>query len=271
VSAALRAEWLKLTTTRTWWLLAAVLAVYVAVIAAFITFAYDASGAMGSAATGGVAPPDLDEPSTVTTLYTLGVAVGYVFSAVLGVLVITTEHRYRTLTPTFLAVPRRFPVLLAKLALGAVTGLVYGVAALVLTVPVVAGVLSLTGHPLALGVDTVQAAIWRSVLAHALWAAVGVGLGMLVRNQVAAVIAVIAISQLVEPLLRIGLAAWSVTRGVSRYLPGAAADALTGASIYTASGGAELLAPWQGGLVLLGYALVLVAAGIWLTARRDVH
>ena len=67
-----------------------------------------------------------------------------------------------------------------------------------------------------------------------------------------------------------GLAAWSVTRGVSRYLPGSAADALTGASIFTSTGGAPLLPSSAGALVLVGYALALSAAGAWLTARRDV-
>ena len=61
-----------------------------------------------------------------------------------------------------------------------------------------------------------------------------------------------------------------MTRGVSRYLPGSAADALTGASIYTVSAGASLLAPWQGAVVLAAYALALTGAGAWLTARRDV-
>lgn len=110
----------------------------------------------------------------------------------------------------------------------------------------------------------------RSVVAFALWAAVGVGVGMLVRHQVAAIVVVVATSQIVEPLLRVGLAAWSVTRGVSRYLPGSASDALTGASIYTSAGGASLLTAWAGALVLVAYALALAAAGAWLTARRDV-
>lgn len=262
---ALRAERLKLTTTRTWWALGAMLAVYVAVVAVFLTasFAADLAGASGP-------PPDLDAPTTAALLYTLGTPVGYVFPALLGVLVITTEYRYRTLTPTFLAQPRRAVVLAAKLTTTTATGLLYGVAALVLTVPAVAGVLAATGHPSSLAVASVQAAMARSVVGHALWAAIGVGLGLVVRSQVAAVVIVVATSQLVEPLLRIGLAAWSVTRGVSRYLPGSAADALTGASIYTVSAGASLLAPWQGAVVLAAYALALTGAGAWLTARRDV-
>lgn len=266
VRRALRAELLRLTTTRTWWALGLLLAGYVAVVAVFLTVAYGASRSNAP----GQAAPDLDLPSTAATLYTLGASLGYVFPALLGVLVVTTEHRYRTLTPTFLAEPTRRPVLLAKLVVSVGTGLLYGLAALVLTVPAVAATLVATGHPTALGDDQVLGAVARSVLVHGLWAGVGVGVGMLVRNQVASIVGLVAVSQLVEPLLRVGLAAWSVTRGVSRYLPGSAADALTGASIFTSSGGATLLSPWVGGVVLLGYAVVLAGAGAWSTARRDV-
>lgn len=263
---ALRAERLKLTTTRTWWALALVLSAYVAVVATFLTFA----DAAARPSTLGQAAPDLDLPGTVAALYAVGVAVGYVFPALLGVLVITTEHRYRTITPTFLAQPRRSRVLVAKLVVATVTGALYGVAALALTVPAVAAVLTATGHPTRLGDPAVQAAVGRSVLAFTLWAALGVGVGMLVRHQVAAIVVVVATSQIVEPLLRVGLAAWSVTRGVSRYLPGASADALTGASIFTSSGGASLLAPGTGALVLVAYVAVLASAGAWATGRRDV-
>ncbi len=266
MSPALRAELLKLTTTRTWWALALVMTVYVALIAVFLTFA----DAAARPSTLGRPAPDLDLPATVAALYAIGVAVAYVFPALLGVLVITTEYRYRTITPTFLAQPHRWPVLLAKLAVATATGALYGIAALALTVPAVAGVLTATGHPTWLGDPGVLATLARSVLALALWAAVGVGVGMLVRHQVAAIVVVVATSQIVEPLLRVGLAAWSVTRGVSRYLPGSAADALTGASIYTSSGGAPLVAAWAGALVLVGYALALAGAGAWITARRDV-
>lgn len=144
---ALRAELLKLTTTRTWWALALVLTVYVALIGVFLTFA----DAAARPSTLGQPAPDLDLPVTVASLYAVGVAVAYVFPALLGVLVITTEYRYRTITPTFLAQPHRWPVLLAKLAVATATGAVYGVAALALTVPAVAAVLAATGHPTRLG------------------------------------------------------------------------------------------------------------------------
>jgi hypothetical protein len=60
----------------------------------------------------------------------------------------------------------------------------------------------------------------------------------------------------------------------TKYLPGAASDALVGASVFSASaaqtGGGETLEWWAGGLVLLGYAAVLVIVGYLVSWRRDV-
>ena len=52
----------------------------------------------------------------------------------------------------------------------------------------------------------------------------------------------------------------------SLYLPGPAAGALTQVSLTNQ----DFLAPWQGGLALAGYGLVLAFAGARLTIRRDI-
>jgi hypothetical protein len=59
--------------------------------------------------------------------------------------------------------------------------------------------------------------------------------------------------------------------GAARFLPGAASDALVGASTYAAmSSGVQLLdRPW-GALLFLGYGAVLVLLGRYTTLRRDV-
>ncbi|MBN9212853.1 MAG: ABC transporter permease, partial [Microbacterium sp.] len=59
---------------------------------------------------------------------------------------------------------------------------------------------------------------------------------------------------------------------VARWLPSAASDALVGKTIFGAvgAGGADPLVWWLGGLVLLGYAVVLVLIGLATTWRRDI-
>lgn len=97
-----------------------------------------------------------------------------------------------------------------------------------------------------------------TVFMTALWAAMGVGIGAVVRNQVFAVIGVIVWALLVDDLIR------ALLPDVGRFTPVGASDSVT-------AGFADyLLAPALGALLLAAYALVVVAAGAMLVARRDV-
>jgi ABC-2 type transport system permease protein len=262
---ALRVEVRKTLTTRMWWILLLVMAAYVAVIAGFLAIAFSQeAGTIGGPPTGA-----LDDETQRRVLYTLVMPLAYVFPVLVGTLSITAEYRYQTLTPTFLAEPRRSVVLVAKLVVATVLGLLFGLVGATAGAGAVAGVRVLTGDPPGLDGEIVQA-LAQVVLGMGLWAAVGVGVGSLVRNQVAAVVVIIAFSQLVEPIARVALSAWDATRSVSQYLPGAAGDAMAGASLYTLGSPVELLPWWQGALVLAGYAVVLFALGSRLAVRRDV-
>ena len=265
VATALRVEVRKQLTTRLWWGLLVVMAAYVAVVAGFLTIAFSQE----AGTVGGPPVAALDDETQRHVLYTLVMPLAYVFPVLIGTLSITAEYRYQTLTPTFLAEPRRTVVLAAKLVVATALGLLFGVVGAAAGAAAVAAVRGLTGAPLGLDAEILQA-LAQVVLGMALWAAVGVGVGTLVRNQVAAVVVIIAFSQLVEPLARIALSSWDATRSVSQYLPGAAGDAMAGASLYTLGSPLELLEWWQGALVLAAYAVVLFAVGTRLTLRRDV-
>lgn len=262
---ALRVEWLKIRTTRLWWVLLLVMIGYVAMTAVFIAFAFSSIPADA-----GPNAPSLDDRTTLLAAYTLGLPLGYVFPVVLGVLAITTEYRYQTLTSTFLGEPRRGLVLTAKLLVNFALGLVAGALALGSSLLAAAPVVALTDHAARLDDPLIWRSLAQACLAMALWAAIGVGLGALLRNQVAAVVVIIAFSQLVEPIARIGLTAWSATRDVAQYLPGAAADAMAGASLYSLGSPGQLLEWWQGALVLAAYAVLFCLLGGRLTLRRDV-
>ena len=78
-------------------------------------------------------------------------------------------------------------------------------------------------------------------------------------------------TQFVEPILRTVFALTSWGKGVGQYLPGAAGEAITGGSLYSATGMTQLLSHWWAGLlVLLAYGVVLTAVGRLTTLRRDV-
>lgn len=269
MSAALRTEYRKLVTTRLWWVLLAGMAGYMAFLGAAMAFAFTLGEGMGGGLGGEPAPP-LPPAELARTIYTLGPALGYVFPVVVGAMSVTGEFRHKTVTITFLAEPRRGVVLAAKLLASLPVGLAFGLAGTLGAVLGGAPVLATAGDGAALGDPEVLRSLGLSVLALAVWCMVGVGFGTVLTNQVAAIVVLLAFTQFVEPLARIGLGAFGPTSGVARWLPGAAGEAITGSSFYSASGIADLLPWWVGLLVLVGYGLVLGAAGRVTTFRRDI-
>ena len=270
---AIASEFQKVFTTRMWWLLAILLAVYVAFLAgglgAFLGWAIENPEAAAAAGGNTTLPPGLD---LAPLLYSFASSIGYVFPVLLGALAVTGEFRHRTLTATFLAEPHRSTVLSAKFLSQLVVGAGLGVVAFAVSVG--SGAAALAGFGLETNLDTSDtwALVGRGILAMALWGAIGVGLGVLVVNQVAAIVIVIAFTQFLEPILRFVASINDITASIGQFLPGSASDALVGASFYNIAslGASEALEWWQGGLVLLGIALLATLIGGATTWRRDV-
>ncbi|WP_149202622.1 ABC transporter permease [Actinotalea subterranea] len=270
--AALTTEFRKLVTTRLWWGLLLCMAVYMAFLGAGMAFFFTVDGA-DAAFTGMNGEPTgatLDATAIAMTVYTLAPALGYVFPVVVGALAVTGEFRHMTVTPTFLAEPRRSVVLGAKLLASLPLGLVFGLVGTLFTVLPGAAVLALRDQATALGDLETWRTIGLSVLVLAVWAMVGVGFGTVLTHQVAAIVTLLAFTQFVEPIARMLLGSSEVTAGLSKWLPGAAGESVTGASLYSSTGVAELLPWWQGLLVLVGYGLVMAAVGRVTTLRRDI-
>jgi ABC-2 type transport system permease protein len=97
--------------------------------------------------------------------------------------------------------------------------------------------------------------------ATALWAAIGVGVGAVVRNQVPTLVGLCAWLLFVENLLVGDVAG---VGGVGKLLPGAAGKAISGQDPDM------LLAPAVGLVLLALYAAAAAAAGSLATSRRDV-
>jgi ABC-2 type transport system permease protein len=185
-------------------------------------------------------------------------AVALIFSGLAGVLLITSEYRYGTIHPTFVFTPRRCTVLSAKLTAGLLTGLVFGVAGVGVAFGVGSLILSARGIPSALNGGEIALLVLGGIAGIALRGAFGVGLGAIVRNQVAAVIGLLAWDFVINGLL------FGLAPSVGRFMPTTAADALMGLKT------THLLPPAAGGAVLVGWTVVLGLAGIALTLRRDV-
>jgi hypothetical protein len=272
--AASRSEVTKQFSTAAWWVLGIVLVVYVGSTATGLGFVFAASSAGKLTGTNA---PRLPAETIVPVLYSLASSIGYVFPLLIGTLMVTTEFRHKTLTPTFLATPKRGRVLAAKVFVGVVLGLLYSVFALLSTVGPAAGVLTGMGIDTRLGHSDTWALLGRIVLAFVVWALVGLGVGTLVRNQVAAIVIVLAFTQFIEPIARAAATFVKGLSDVTRFLPGAASDALVGSSVFTtfstgpgATTSGHPLEWWAGGLVLLAYAVVFLLLGYLTSWRRDV-
>ncbi len=187
-----------------------------------------------------------------------------------GSLSVTTEFRHRTITQTLLVEPRRNIVVSAKLLATVPVGLALGLVGMLALVATSAPVLAWRGDGAYLGDPEVIAVLVLGVVTTALWAVIGAAFGMLLTNQVAAVVVILAFTQ--------AGGADRPHRPRRRRRPGrrvgvparAAADALIGASLFGEIAGIDLLPRWGGALVLLAYAAAFALAGRLTTFRRDI-
>ncbi len=264
MSAAFRAELRKLLSTKLWWLLAILMAAYLIFIAAVMALSVTVT-LPGEEAT--IMNVGLDEAKMI---YALTSPIGYVFPLIIGSLIFTGEFRHKTITASLLVEPSRTVLMLAKLAVAAVVGLIYGVVGTISTVAGSAPLLEWRGNGAYLYSREVLVLLGMSVLVMVMWAVLGTAVGSVLTNQVAAIIVILAFTQFVEPIARLALGAWHVTESVAKFFPGSAADAVVGTSFFSQGGSADLLGRPAGAAVLLGYVLIFALVGRFVTLRRDI-
>ncbi|MEU8245621.1 ABC transporter permease [Nonomuraea sp. NPDC048916] len=256
----IRAELQKLTTTRLWWVMLAVTVAY-ALLQLGLTIGF--AGVTGDQP-GAPAIPGRDTREFQDLLWGLG-AGGAVFPMVLGVVMMTSEYRYQTITSTFLTTPRRARVVVGKLGAGVVVGLAFGLVVLALTAVAVVVTVSIAGGELAFTGATARIVV-GTLAVLMLYTLFGIGLGALIRNQLGAIIAAVAWVFVIEAVV----SAIPALQPVGKWTPGGAAAALTSSGVDLGLGTDWLLPAWAGGVVLLGYALVFAAVASTTTLRRDI-
>jgi ABC-2 type transport system permease protein len=185
------------------------------------------------------------------------------FAALFGALSMTSEIRHGTIRPTFLVSPTRGRVIAAKVWVSTFFGAGFGLTASALAAGVGTATLRARGINIQLDGGDYALLIAGGATAAALWAAIGVGLGAIIRDQVPTLIGISAWLLFVEGLL-VGDVAGPDIADVGRFAPGALGMAASGQDPGT------LLAPGLGALLLLLYAVISAAAGWVTTTRRDV-
>ncbi len=190
-----------------------------------------------------------------------GVIIGTLLAALLGAMSITAEIRHGTIRPTLLVSPGRARVVFAKIWASMLVGAGFGLTAGALAIAASTVALRARGIPIELDPGDYVLPLLGGAAAAALWAAIGVGIGALVRNQVATLVGLCAWLLFVENLLLGDLA----NINLGRYLPGAAAAAISGQKPET-----PLLAPAVATILLAVYAAAAAITGWMATNRRDV-
>ncbi|BCJ44069.1 ABC transporter permease [Actinoplanes ianthinogenes] len=234
------AEFRKLRTVRSTWLL---------LITAQLVVAAGVSGLMTSQADA-LTPEGQRDAIAHAGLVSI-------FALVLGILAVAGEYRHRTITDTYLTEPRRERVVLAKLAVNVVAGLVFGLVAATVAVTATAIWVAAKGGTMAWSADLWQTA-GGAVGWNVAFAALGVGVGALVTNPLAAIAGSLAWIALIEGIVG------QLFEHALRWLPFRLGPALEGL------GGQGFPSAWSAGLALSGYAVAFVAAAVATTIRRDV-
>lgn len=243
MSALLRAELMKLRTTRTFVALvgaALALSLLVVVLTALLTESFT----------------ERDVRDLFTADFT------GLFILLLGVVGMAGEWRHRTITSTVLAAPDRLRLLAAKALSYALAGalLSFIVTAAIMLVGTL--ILSSRGQP-TIGIAELADVLWRNLLIAALFGAFGVCVGALVRNQTVAVVGVLIFAFVLEPAI-VALAS-----DVGRFGPtvGAPNGIL---EIDPFNDDSNLLAPAVAALVLLGWVALAFSAAATVLRQRDL-
>jgi ABC-2 type transport system permease protein len=188
-----------------------------------------------------------------------------VFALLLGIIAVTSEFRHGTITPSLLVVPDRVKLTLAKLGASLLIGLVLGLLATGLSALIGALILDARGVASTLSGSDVTKMVIGGTVATALYAALGIGVGALVRNQVGAIVGSLVYLFVLENLLTI---AKPLRDPVAKYGFAGVGNGLTGTGDPTADH--PPLDQVPAGLLLAAYCAIFLIAGIALMKKRDI-
>lgn len=262
----LRSEWIKLRSIRsTVWC-------FLILVALTIGFAMLIAPFAGGTAEGAWPAQGLAVASVTASLGMTSLVV-----SVLGVLVISGEYGTGMIRSTLTAVPKRTPALLAKALVLAFVTFVVSAIAFLITVPIVAAVLSAKHFE----VDIGDVPLWTAVLGGVgylvLVALFSFSIGAIVRNTAGGLAIALGVLLALPIVLSIMAAVTQLPwlQSLQNLLPSVA-----GAKMYEYTGlsafsqmppqeGVLTLEPWQGGLVLAAWAVVAFVIASVLLKRRD--
>jgi ABC-type transport system involved in multi-copper enzyme maturation permease subunit len=274
VTNLVRSEFRKIFTVNTWWIVGILFLLGVGVTLTFNIFLATAIPELAE----GQLPAEAQQ-RLATNVYTSGQVLGTILVMMLGALMMTNEYHHQTATPTFLATPKRQNVIASKLITALLLGAGYALVATIVSVVVGALWLASNGYDTHLGDPGVLGTLALNLLAYGIWAIFGVGLGTLIKNQIAAVVMVFVLTIVIESIAQGVLTALSSLlhkpwiEHVVYALPSGASSVMTGsADIGSLLAETDSAAPawYVGALVLLAWGVVASTIGTLITKSRDI-
>jgi ABC-type transport system involved in multi-copper enzyme maturation permease subunit len=258
-SHLLMAEWTKIRSVRsTLWTLVifALVSLGLTGLLTWLTIRALNAGRAGRGSGSGIAA------DPVNFILGTGLGLGQLAICVLGVLVITSEYSSGTIRASLLAMPRRYPMLIAK-------GLVFGVLVFVIGEAVAFGAFFIgaaivnSHFPVALS----QPGVTRAVIGSGLYLTVlglfALAIGSLIRHTAGAVTTVIGLVLVIFNLTALLPYSWGAH--IHAYMPTVAGQLIT----QDKAQAGQLLSPWQGFGVFCAWTALLLIAGGYLLQRRD--
>lgn len=252
----IRSEWIKFRSLQTNWI--AMLAAVVVMIGfgALATLFLD--GTIGGGGDGDGFGNATDPTSTSLS----GMMLAQIVVGIVGVLAMTSEFANGMIRATFAAVPKRLPVLWAKV-------LVVASATLAVMLPTMFAAFFI-GQAIIGGdasANLTDDGVLRAVIGSAGYlsaiALLGLGLGAILRQAASAIGVIFALLLVMPGLLGLVLPA-AVSEAVLRYLPSNAGSAFTAVASPDV-----LLSPVAGALVVLGWVAAFLGVAAVLLKRRD--
>jgi ABC-2 type transport system permease protein len=201
---------------------------------------------------------DLAVPLERQAFLHVSLTIAPLFGLLLGLRSFTDEFRYGSIVPTLLASPDRRRVLGAKLVATAGGGIALTLAATAVSIAIGVPLLLAKGVEIVWSAPAMAEVLGRLIGATVLWTAIGVGLGLAVKHQVAAIAGALVWLLAAEGIFS------GLVPNIAKYFPGAAGFAIVGINP------ADLLTPGLGALLLGSYAAVAVGVGAVLMQRRSI-
>ncbi|GAA3695835.1 hypothetical protein GCM10023081_36240 [Arthrobacter ginkgonis] len=197
------------------------------------------------------------------TLASTGITFAQLIIGSLAVLVISSEFATGSARATFSAVPKRYPVFLAKALLVAVVSYVVAAASMLLAAVVINPIVEHYGLEQDLGSEAFQRMLWIGALYVTAVALIGFSLGALLRNSAGGIVSLAGLFFVLP--IAFQLIPGDFIADLRRFLPSEAANQLISGVT-----GPDMLELWQSWLVFGAWVVLPLAAAGFVLQRRDI-